>query len=168
MLTPVVLAPVFALLAVFPVQQSAPSVLNKFKFSAGQSVYVVAVRTTSRDLSLTRADLELERLAKNEFKKAKKFKIASALKDSDFVFFVLYDSGSSRVDQLALAVLPADYGQHGANLDAMRTVALWQGDGHYKVGRDAALVGATMGLSALFHRPSVVRDLVKQFHKDVF
>jgi hypothetical protein len=48
----------------------------------------------------------------------------------------------------------------------MRTVPLWQGDGHYKVGRHAALAGATIGCSALFDRPSVVKNLVKQFHKE--
>ena len=144
--------------------QAAPTA---FQFAKEQRVYVIAVDATSRDLSATRADLGLERAAKDYFKKANIFRVAKTLRDSDFVFFVMLDAASVNYDEVALAVLPADYERAGSNLDTLRNSALWQGDSHFKPGRNAALVGATMGVSAIFHRPSVIKDLVKQFHEDV-
>lgn len=137
-----------------------------FKFAKEQRVYVVAVETGSRNLNVTSANLLLERLAKNQFKKGHAFRIASVLRGADFVFFVLLDSDSPTIDEVAIVVLPADYERVGGNLDALRNAALWQADGHYKLGRHAALAGATLGLSAIFDRSGVVQGLVKQFHRD--
>lgn len=134
---------------------------DTFRFAEGQRVYVVAVSAISRDLSATSAYLGLERLAKDQFKKAGVFKIATTLRSCDFVFFVIASG-----DELALAVLPSDYERAGNNLDALRNVALWQGDSHLKVGREAGLAWATGGVSLIFHRPSLIRNLVKQFHAD--
>lgn len=60
----------------------------------------------------------------------------------------MLDAASDNYDEIALAVSPADYERVGGNLDALRNSALWQADNHYKRGREAALVGATMGISA--------------------
>ncbi|OFW41080.1 MAG: hypothetical protein A3J28_15805 [Acidobacteria bacterium RIFCSPLOWO2_12_FULL_60_22] len=146
--------------------QEKPSA-NQFRFSPEQSVYVVAVETSSRELSSTKANLEIERFAKDQFRKERKFKIAPSLALADFVFFILYDSDSRDMDELAIVCLPSDYKEHGSDLDKLRTVALWQSDSHFKRGRNAALAGATMGMSAIFHRPSVSKGLVKKFHKEV-
>jgi hypothetical protein len=137
------------------------------KFTRGQRVYIVAVETTSRDLNSTRANFQIERRAKDEFAKARAFRVVSALRDSDFVFLVLLDAESRSFDEVALAVSPNDYERLGGNLDSLRNAALWQSNNHEKVGREAALAGATLGVSALFHNPSVVKGLVKQFHEDV-
>ena len=153
--------------ALFLVPQDSPTAKIGFTFSAGQSVYVVAADTGSRNLAATEANLKLERLAKDQFKKEKTFKIAKTLNEADFVFFILYDPASSGVDELALAALPSDYEESGKSLDALRNASLWQDDGHYKRGRHAALAGATLGYSLLFDRPSVAKGLVKEFHKDV-
>ena len=139
----------------------------KFKFSKGQHVYVVTVETSSRDLSVTRANLELERKAKDEFRKRKDFRVAPTLTGADFVFFVLFDNESRNFDEVALAVLPDDYRQYGDKLDMLRNAAIWQADNHLKRGRHAALAGATMGFSVIFDRPSVIKGLVKEFHSEV-
>ncbi len=140
---------------------------NAFRFAKAQRVYVVAVEVSSRDLSITRANLELERKAKDEFRKLKAFRIAATLRDADFVFFVVFDEQSRNFDEVALAVLPGDYEQSGQKLDLLRNAAVWQKDSHLKRGRHAALAGATLGLSPIFDRPSVVKALVKEFHKEV-
>ncbi len=149
-------------------QTNSPSPPDGFRFAPDQSVYVVAAQGLSRNLELTSSALELERKAREQFRKAKKFKIARTLNEAHFVFFVLIDPDSANFDELALAVLPTDYVRHGANLDALRSAALWQDTAHLKAGRNAALAGATLGVSAIFHRPSVVKGLVKQFHRDAF
>ena len=139
-----------------------------FKFAKLQRVYVVAVDSVSRNTNATKADLELERYARDEFKKRKTFGLAKTLRDADFVFFVMVDSESSRRDEIGLAILPADYEQAHGNLDALRNAAVWQSDNRFKnVAGEAALAGATAGLSLIFHRPSVIAGLIKEFHGDV-
>lgn len=137
-----------------------------FNFERGQRVYVVAVSTRSRDLDLTKSELEVERNAKDQFKKSKEFMVVSTLRSADFVFFILLDPTSSDAEELALAALPDDYEKYGSNLDALRNVALWQSNNHYNVGRHAALAGATMGVSVLFDHASVASSLVKRFQKE--
>ena len=129
-------------------------------------MYVVAVGAGSRDLDLTKSELEVEREAKDQFKKSKGFTAVSTLRSADFVFFILFDSESSDAEELGLAALPDDYVKYGSNLDALRNVALWQSNKHYNVGRHAALLGATMGVSVLFDHSTVASDLVKQFQKE--
>jgi hypothetical protein len=57
-----------------PSGSSVPS----FKFAKEQRVYVVAVESNSRELASARASLELERMAKDEFRKAKLFRVATS------------------------------------------------------------------------------------------
>lgn len=140
---------------------------QQFQFSKEQAVYVVAVQGASRNLSVTSADLGVERSAKEQFKREKKFKLARKLGDADFVFFILIDGSSRDFDEVALVVLPSDYSEHGQSLDALRARAIWQETSHLKRGRHAALAGATIGLSVIFDRPSVSKGLVKKFHQDV-
>ena len=137
-----------------------------FKFAREQRVYVVAVEAISRDLNMTKADLQVERRAKDELMNAKLFQVSNTLRDADFVFFVLIDSTGQSLDEIALVTLPSDYQRLGNSLDALRNVALWQSDNHFKPGRHAALAAATIGASAFFDRPSVVKGLVKKLHKD--
>ena len=132
------------------------------KFRKEQRVYVVGVEAASRDLSGTRANLALERLAKDQFKKAGAFRVVNTLRDSDFVFFVMVDSASRNIEEVALAVSPVDYERLGGNLDALRNAALWQGENHFKAGRAVA----SLGWSEVFHSQNVVAGLVKQFHKE--
>src|SRR2546426_4104433 len=66
---------------------------SAFRFAKGQHVYVVTVEASSRNLSITRGNLEIERKAKDDFRKLKVFRIAPTLRDADFVFFVLFDDG---------------------------------------------------------------------------
>jgi hypothetical protein len=141
---------------------------NSYRFKKEQAVYVVAVKSVSRNLAISSADLEVERRAKEQFKKEKAFRVVNVLNQADFVFFILVDDESSRTDEIALAVLTQDYRTLGKDLDGLRSAAIWQDSGHMKVGRHAALAGATVGLSAIFDRPSVSKGLVKQFHRDVF
>src|SRR5207248_3161561 len=75
-----------------------------FKFAKEQRVYIVAVDSTSRNASVTKADLELERYAKDQFKKRKVFRNANTVSGADFVFFVMLDTDSSRTDEIALVV----------------------------------------------------------------
>ena len=137
-----------------------------FNFERGQRVYVVAVSTRSRDLDVTKSDLEVERDAREQFKKSKQFMVASTLRGADFVFFILFDSTSSESEEMALAVSPDDYQKYGSNLDALRNAALWQSSNHLNVGRHTALAGATIGVSVLFDHPSVAKGLVKRFQDE--
>ena len=137
-----------------------------FKFAKDQRVYIVAVNSNSRDASVTKADLGLERAAKDQFKKRKAFRIASTIRDADLVFFVVLDL-YSQTDEVALVVLPSDYQNANGNLDALRNAALWQSANHFKneLGEAAMAVGS-LGISTLFHNPNVVGGLIKKFHRD--
>ena len=72
--------------AIWPLVGQTPSTWPAFTFAKGQRVYVVAVDSNSRDASITRADLQLERLAKNAFKRHKAFQIASHATRRQFRF----------------------------------------------------------------------------------
>jgi hypothetical protein len=153
--------------AIWPLVGQTPSTWPAFTFAKGQRVYVVGVESRSRDTSITKASLDLERYAKNAFKRHKVFQLASTLRDANFVFFVMLDD-SGAVDEVALAVSPAAYQQANGNFDAMRNAALWQSDNHFKhAAGHAGLAMATGGLSIIFDHPDVVAGLVKQFHKEV-
>jgi hypothetical protein len=141
-----------------------------FTFKREQKVYVVAVNFGSRDLSLTGGSLEIEGKAREQFRKEKKFVLSGSPKEADFVFLILIDQLSRRLDETALAILPDDYVKYGSNLDGLRTVALWQDASHFKGSQEAkgtALAAGTLGVGNLFYRPSVAKSLVKQFHKDI-
>jgi hypothetical protein len=99
-------------------------------FEAGKSVYVVGVEAASRDLSLTRANLEIERRAKEQFRKRKSFLIANSLQSADFVFLVVLDAQSEWFDETALVVDPESYAVLGNNIDALRLAAIWQDSSH--------------------------------------
>jgi hypothetical protein len=152
--------------ATWPLAGQLPSTKPAFTFAEEQRVYIVAVDSSSRNASMTKADLELERYAKNAFKRHRVFKVANTLHDADFVFFVMLDPDSRKLDELALVVSPSDYQANG-NLDALRNVALWQSDNYFRnAGAEAALAGFTLGTSLIFHHADVVAGLVKQFHRD--
>lgn len=137
------------------------------KLSPGQSVYIVALDTSSRRSDITGADLEIERKAKEQFAKERKFKLASVLKDADFVFLVAVDRDARDYDEIAIALSPSDYQANSSSLEQLRNAALWQASGHYRRGRNVGLAAATVGYSGFFHHPSVVKGLVRQFHKEV-
>lgn len=134
-----------------------------FKFAKNQRVYVVAVEANSASLDAAKPDLGLERLAKDQFKKHKFFRIANALSDSDFVFLVVLDSTpGTPIEEIAFAVSLNNYDRARVSLDALRNSALWQGENHLKVGR----IVASIGWSEILHRQNVVAGLVTQFHRD--
>ena len=120
-------------------QQAPPS--PAFKFTKEQKVYVVAVDADSRNISVTKADLELERLAKTQFKKRKVFRLANTIREADFVFFVMLDTSSSRTDEIAVVITPSAYLAANGNIEALRNAALWQSDNHFKnVASEASAV----------------------------
>jgi hypothetical protein len=155
-------------MAAYLVYGQMPPGKLEFQFRKEQFVYVVGAESLSRNLTITSANLELERKAKEQFRKEKVFRIAKTLAEADFVFFILIDSNSDVADEIALAILPSDYKDQGTSLDTLRAKAIWQETAHFKRGRNAALAGATIGLSGIFHRPSVSKGLVKKFHQDTF
>jgi hypothetical protein len=127
--------------------------------ASSKSVYVVAADANSRDLSLTSADLEVERLAKDEFKRRKRYIFAKSLADADLIFVLVVDRRSA--DEIALAIPGVAYRGAGHSLDALRAVATWEA-----AGRPSQNPLTASPIYALSH-PSVAKDLVKKFHKDV-
>jgi hypothetical protein len=94
--------------------------------------------------------------------------VASTLRDADFVFFVMLDADSPKIDEVAVVVSPSDYQEANGNLDVLRNAAVWQSDNHFRnAGAEAALATFTAGMSVIFHHADVVAGLVKQFHEDV-
>lgn len=92
------------------------------------------------------------------------FQVASTLHDADFVFFVMLDGDSPKIDEVAVVVSPSDYQEANGNLDVLRNAALWQSDNHFKnAAGEAALATFTGGMSVIFHHADVVAGLVKQF-----
>jgi len=100
---------------------------------AGQTVYVVAVRSSGQP------DLSTERMLKDEFEKRKSFMIATSLQSADFVFLMVVEyefsqvmfnnigAGSEDIKSVAAFVVSPDaYTQHKADLDNLRDKALWQ------------------------------------------
>jgi hypothetical protein len=148
-------------------QQTAP----ELTIHSGQSVYIVAIDTSARDTSLSSVRLELERKAREQFSKEKKFVVSKVLKTADFVFVIALDPGSKDSDEIALAVSTASYKENISDIDKLRNAAVWQSDEHFhrgkEAGKNAALGAATLGYGNLFRHPSVAKDLVKKFHKDM-
>lgn len=133
----------------------------------GKSAYVVAVSAMSRDLSLTSANLVVERETKEQFKKEKRFRIAKGIFQADFVFIVYVDMASPQRDEIALAVPTDAYKDVEGNLDALRAAALWQSDAHFNAMPHVAASMVTLGLSMIVDKPSVCKGLVRQFHKSL-
>jgi hypothetical protein len=127
----------------------------------GKSVYVVGVEAASRDLSLTRANLEIERKAKEQFRKKRVFKIAQSLQEADFVFLVVLDAQSALFDESALVISPDSYVELGNNIDALRVAAIWQESAHFDRKKRLTTM-ATLG----FKRVSIAKGLVNRFHED--
>jgi len=106
---------------------------QEYAFNTGQTVYVVAVRSSGEP------DPSTEQKLKEEFEKKKSFIIATSLQSADFVFLMVveYESsqvmfnnigaGSENIKRVAaFAVSPDAYAQHKADLDNLREKALWQ------------------------------------------
>jgi hypothetical protein len=129
---------------------------GKFEFKAGQSAYVVAMKSNGSP------DLAIEQKLKKEFKNKKAFKLSPSLSSADFVF-VMYTEyeynqvavsgtgiGSEDIKSAsAFVVLPDTYAQSKSNLDNLRDEALWQFGKNNNMWR-------TGGLPV---------SIVKQFHK---
>lgn len=134
---------------------------------AGQSVYIVALDTSSRRADTAGGSLELERKAREEFEKERKFKVASVLKTADFVFVIALDRAARDSDEVAIAISPGDYMANSDSFEKMRDAAIWQGSAHFKRGKHTAIAAASLGYSKFFDHSSVVKGLIKQFHKEV-
>jgi len=106
---------------------------QEYGFKTGQTVYVVAMRSSGEP------DPSTEQKLKEEFEKRKSFIIADSLQSADFVFLMVVEyefsqvmfnnigSGSEAIKKVAaFAVLPDAYIQNKANLDDLRNYALWQ------------------------------------------
>jgi hypothetical protein len=111
--------------------------------------------------------LEIERKAKEQFAKGKKFKVSAVLRTADFVFVLAVDRNARDVDEIALAVSVPDYQANGGSLDKLRDAAVWQSDAHYHRAKESAIAAATMGQSAFFRHSSVAKELVQKFHKEI-
>lgn len=151
-----------------PTPTPVPSPTPEFSFQQGQAAYVVSIDTSTRDTSMSSIRLELERKAKEQFGKEKKFKVASSLKSADFVFLVAIDRDARDFDEIALAVTVPDYLANNSSIEKLRDAAIWQSDAHAHRGKQAAIGAATLGYGNLFRHPSVAKDLVKKFHQEVF
>ena len=136
-------------------QTTAPTA-SPFHFQPGQRVYVVAGRPWAQDQTALAPDLQIERRAKGEFEKRRKFAIVSSISEADFVFLIILDPRSSDVDELGLALLPKDYLARRNDFDALRSLALWQ-------------TSKALGYFDDFRHwhPSVSRKIVKSFHQEV-
>ncbi|HEY8460735.1 MAG TPA: hypothetical protein VIM99_10165 [Blastocatellia bacterium] len=143
------IAVLFALSAAASAQESA--------FEAGQSVYVVAVKSSGQP------DLSTEHTLKDEFEKQKAFKVAPSLQSADFVFLTLveyeYDLalaggvgvGNGNIKSVAAFVVSPDaYAQHKSDLDNLRNNALWQTGENYSFWRGGSLP----------------KKIVKKFHEN--
>lgn len=149
-----------------PSPSPTPTPSPALKIHHGQAVYIVAMDTAARDTRMAASRLEIERKAKEQFAKEKKFTISPVLKTADFVFVIAIDEGARDLDEIAVAVSVADYQSYSNSLDKLRDAAVWQSDAHFHRGKEAGIAAATMGYSAFFRHPSVAKDLVKKFHKE--
>lgn len=137
----------------------------EFQLKRGQSVYVVGLETASGDLGLTKVNLDIERHAREEFRKRKFFETVNTLGQADFVFVVILDEASQRSEEVAIAILPHDYRNSKRSMDDLRERAIWQDTGRSEMtGKQAAVWLATVGLSAAFP-PSITKGLVVKLHK---
>ncbi len=150
-----------------PMSSPTPSPVPALKIHAGQAAYIVAMDTAARDTQMAATRLDIERKAKEQFTKEKKFAVSSILRNADFVFVLAIDDAARDFDEIALAVSVADYQSHSRDLDKLRDVAVWQSDSHYHRGKEAGIAAASLGYSAFFRHPSVAKDLVKKFHKEI-
>ena len=103
--------------SVRPLDSGVP---RRFKFAPGQAVYIVS------------NDLQLERRAGEQFAKDRQFKVAGGLSGADVVFVGLLDTSSPPGEELALVLLPDDYSQYRADVDALRDHALWRAGGQLR------------------------------------
>ena len=94
-----------------------PRTSREFKFTAGQSVYVVS------------NDFAVQRRAEEQFAKDGRFKVVNGLSGADFVFMSIFDESSSPAEEFAIVLLPDDYAQHRSDLDSLREHALWRVSG---------------------------------------
>ena len=133
------------------------------KITPGQRVYVVGAETTSRDLSLAKSNLEIERRAKEQFEKQRTFRLAGALKAADLVFLVIVDPSSENNEEIAIVVSPSDYLAHKSDIDALRDAAVWQSSASSRIKTAKQLAASYNPL----RRPSIAKELVKQFHREV-
>jgi hypothetical protein len=93
------------------------------RWTISDAVYIVALDTSSRRAESAGESLELERRAREEFAKEKKFKIAPVFKSADFVFVIAIDRDARDSDEVAIAISPGDYRANGASLEKMREAA---------------------------------------------
>lgn len=156
-----------ALLAGAAIAQTPAQTGSAFRFQPGQKVYVIAGSPWAQDQTALAPDLQVERRAKEEFKKRRKFPIASSISEADFVFLIILDSHSRDFDELALALRPRDYLARQNDFDALRSLALWQTSQALHRGKEAAIAASTLGYSGFFRHPSVSRRIVKAFHEEV-
>lgn|SRR5262245_58340472 len=123
--------PLYVVACLLVLASAAPA--QKFALKAGQTVYVVAVKSSKQPDPLT------ERKLKDEFEKHKSFKIATSLQSADFVFLVVVEyefnqvmfnnigSGVEEVKSVAAFVVsPQEYARNKADLDNLRDNALWR------------------------------------------
>jgi hypothetical protein len=106
---------------------------QEFDFRIGQTVYLVAVKSSGQP------DPSTERKLRGEFKMLKSFNLATSLQSADFVFLmvveyefnqVMFNNVGAGVEDVksieAFVVRPDAYNQHKADLDNLRKKALWQ------------------------------------------
>jgi hypothetical protein len=142
--------------AVLLVLASAASA-QESTFKAGQTVYVVAVKSSGQP------DLSTERKLKDEFEKQKAFKVATSLQSADFVFLMLVEyeynqvaaggvgvGGEDIKSVAAFVVSPEAYTRHKADLDNLRDKALWQINENNNIWRTGGLP----------------KKIVKKFHEN--
>lgn len=139
---------------------------SNFRFQRGQSVYVIGMETGSRDLTKTKANLTIERRAKEEFRKNGFFELVSGISQADFVFVVIEDVESAGIEEIGVAILLGDYQQSKRSIDDLRDRALWQDQNRFPRAKAAGAALLTAGLSAIVYHPSVAKGLVSKFHKD--
>lgn len=120
-------------LAVLTLSVAAYAQNKPIQIAPGQSVYVVAMKSSGSP------DLAIERKLKEEFESQKTFKLATSLSSADFVFLMLIEYeynqalvagigvGSEDIKSATTLAVPVDvYKQSKTDLDNLRDQALWQ------------------------------------------
>mgnify|MGYP003286958431 CR=1 FL=1 len=102
-----------------------------FSFRPQQAVYIVAVRGTIGDPSLSSLDLAAEKEIRDGFKKRGTFNIAPSLSKADFVFLCITEykenvKAKVLLNVFSLALRPEDFQTNRADLIKLRDLALWQ------------------------------------------
>lgn len=111
-----------------PTSSPSPVPVAAIKIHPGQAVYVVAMDTAARDTRMASSRLDIERKAKEQFAKEKKFALSPVLKSADFVFIIAIDEAARDFDEIAIVVSVPDYQAYSTNLDKLRDAAIWQSD----------------------------------------